>query len=687
MRISVGWLKDFVDWDLVGDPGALATTLTNLGLAVDGLEDLGDDTVLELDVTTNRPDCLNHLGVARELAAYFRLQLRPPRFDPVPAADGLAERLPFDITIEEPKLCPRYAGRVITDVKVGESPEWLQKRLEAIGQRPLNNVVDITNYVLFAVGHPLHAFDYEKLAEHRIVVRRARPGECIRTLDGVNREPTSEMLMICDARAPVAVAGVMGGEETEISSSTRTILLESAYFDPVSIRRTAKGLGLSTEASYRFERGADPEMPVKALNLATWLLVELCGGRCAGEVKDVYPRPVERKRLRVRQERIRRVVGVSIPPEDVEATLVGLEFDPRWREEEKAFEVTVPSFRQDVSVEDDLVEEAARHFGYDRVPSHYFRPQAPGRDLPTAAHDRLIGEILQGYGFSQAVNYVFTSPEREAKLLGRREALVALANPLSEADSHLRSTLLTGLVEAVLRNLHFGQRDVRLFEWGKTYHPGNTEEEVREVARLGLAASGTYHAPFYAPVREEFGFFHLKGVVETLLKALGREVVFRPVETVEHLHPGIAAEVLGGDGEVLGIAGVLHPRLIESLKFPASVLVCELNLEPLYAGGLPEPRFQPISRFPVVTRDLSFFVDKDVAYATIVEAVQNLRVSELKSVRLIDLYHGPSLPSGKISLTVRLTFEAGRTLTQEEVAAHCERVMSTLVERLGVQPR
>ncbi|GAB4230467.1 MAG: phenylalanine--tRNA ligase subunit beta [Acidobacteriota bacterium] len=687
MRISVEWLKDFVDWDLVGDPAALAATLTNLGLAVDGVEETEGDSILELDVTTNRPDCLNHLGVARELAAYFRLQLRLPRFDPVPAEADLAERLPFDITIEDPELCPRYAGRVITGVEVGESPDWLKRRLEAIGQRPLNNVVDVTNYVLFAVGHPLHAFDYEKLAEHRIVVRRARPGECIRTLDGVNREPTPEMLMICDARVPVAVAGVMGGEETEISPSTRTILLESAYFDPVSIRRTSKGLGLSTEASYRFERGADPEMPVKALNLATRLLVELCGGRCAGEVKDVYPRPVARKRLRVRLERIRRVVGVTIPPEDVKATLAGLEFAPEWKADGGAFEVTVPSFRQDVAVEDDLVEEAARHYGYERVPSHYPRPQAPGRDLPTAPHDRIIGEILQGYGFSQAINYVFTSPEREVRLLGRREALVALANPLSEAESHLRSTLLPGLVEAVLRNLHFGQRDVRLFELGKTYHPGTVAGEVREVARLGMAATGAFHAPFYASTREEYGFFHLKGVVETLLEALGRRVAFRPADSVEFLHPGIAAELLADDDTVLGIAGALHPKLVEALKFPAPVLLCELNLEPLYARGLPEPRFQPINRFPVVTRDLSFFVDKDVAYATIVEAVQNLRVPELKSVRLIDLYHGPSLPSGKISLTVRLTFEAGRTLTQDEVAAHCERVMSTLVERLGVQPR
>lgn len=689
MRVSVAWLGEYVDLAVLGsDVDPIADALTALGLAVDLVEPVGDDTVLEVDVTTNRPDCLNHLGLARELSAYYRLPLQLPDFSPVTGSEELAERFPFDIRIEDPQLCPRYAGRVVTGVKVAPSPRWLQQRLEAIGQRPLNNVVDITNYVLFAVGHPLHAFDYHKLREHRIVVRRARAGECIRTLDGVNREATPEMLMICDAKAPVAVAGVMGGEATEISGNTTAVLLESAYFDPVSVRRTAKRLGLSTEASYRFERGADPEMPVKALNLATRMIVKICGGQCAGEVRDVYPMPVASPELSVRLDRIERVLGLAIPKEDAEPILRGLEFAPRWDGERRAFTVSVPSFRRDVSLEDDLVEEVARHFGYDRIPSAYPPATEPGRDLPWAEKEERVCRVLLGSGFSQAINYSFTSPEREARVLGLEDELVPLLNPLSEADSHLRRTLLTGLVESVRRNLNVGLRDIRLFEIGKTYHRSASDGGVVEVDRLGVVAIGAYHDPYFASYREEFGFFHLKGLLEAVLGDLGCGVQFEPGSAPSFFHPGAVAAVVSQEGDHLGWAGELHPRRSEALKLPARLYLAEFELGRLWALPLPEPRFRPLSRFPSVTRDLSFLVDKSTPYGKIASLVQELGIPELVGVRLIDLYRGRSLPVDKVSLTVRLTFEApDRTLTQAEVAGACERIVGALVEQFGIQPR
>ncbi|MFZ0430415.1 MAG: phenylalanine--tRNA ligase subunit beta, partial [Acidobacteriota bacterium] len=392
MRISLNWLRKFVDIDILGlDPEEVAHSLTMVGLAVELIEQAGRDTVLDLDVTSNRPDCLNHLGVARELAARYRLKLRKPAADAPPTDAAATLQYPAAIDIEAPEDCPRYAGRVLSNVTIEESPNWLKEQLEAVGQRPINNVVDITNYILFELGQPLHAFDYFKLAENRIVVRRARTGEGIRTLDGVTRTLDDRMLAICDAHRPVAVAGVMGGEETEISEETTTILLESAFFNPTSIRRTSKELGLSTEASYRFERGADPEMPVWALNRACQMLHEIAGARCVSDVMDINPLKFDCRRLVLRRKRLGQVLGVNVDLDDARDILETLEFSPEVQGED-SLGTRVPSFRSDVAVEDDLVEEVARHFGYDRIPSSYPRPFGAGRDHATAAHEQRIAQ-------------------------------------------------------------------------------------------------------------------------------------------------------------------------------------------------------------------------------------------------------------------------------------------------------
>ncbi len=687
MKISYQWLQDFVNLDgLPGDVSGLAEALTRVGLAVEEIEELENDSIFDVEVTTNRPDCLNHLGVAREIAAHFRLQLKSPDYSPPPSGADESTILAAGVTIENRQLCPRYAARVLSGFTLGESPDWLKARLEAVGQRPINNLVDITNYVLLEMGHPLHAFDYDKLKEHRIIVRTAEAGERLTTLDGAERELDSSMLVICDASRPVAMAGIMGGEESEISQDTRTLLLESAYFDSASVRKTAKNLGLRTEASFRFERGADPEIPVKALNRTCRLIQEVAGGVMAGPVIDEYPDPPARKSVQLRSERIAKVLGVEIDPEFVTDTLSRLEFVAS-KTEKNIWQV--PSFRVDVGLEDDLVEEAARHYGYERIESTYPSAPALGSFLATDGHDRFLTGKLEGLGFLEAFNYVFTNPSKETVFWNSCPSMTAISNPLSEEDTHLRVSLLPGLVEALRRNLNHGNKNVRLFELGKVFIPGTSDDGVgpQESWRLGLLATGAFYQPFWNTARDEFHFHHLKGIVEVLLDKLGREGKFQDVSDISFLHPGIAASV-SVDGEMCGALGQLQPRLQDAFKFLQSVFVAELHLEPLYRHPLPQPRYERLERLPSVQRDLSFIVDKEVEYARMLSVVEELGIPDLHGIELIDLYQSPTLPQGKVSLAIRLTFASPeKTLTQEEVNRSTEEIASVLEKTFSTETR
>lgn len=690
MKISYKWLQDFVDVDMLGlGSEEISRTLTTLGLAVELVETVGDDTIFDIDVTSNRPDCLNHLGVARELAAQFRLPLTMPNFAAPATDEGLAGNFPVEIAIEEPSLCPRYAGRVITNVRISESPDWLKRRLEAVGQRPISNLVDITNYVLFLLGQPLHAFDYEKLEGRRIVVRRPRPGELIRTLDGIDRSLDAEMLMICDGSSPVAVAGVMGGEESEISDASKTILLESAYFAPDSIRRTSRKLGLSTEASYRFERGADPELPVRALNLACRLIQELCGGVCVSPVIDRNPMVYERPDLLLRQQRIAQVLGFEISQENVVEVLSGLDFKPEVQGSDSV-KVKVPGFRSDVSLEDDLVEEVARHYGYDKVPSRYPTPIQTGRSSVTASHERRLAKALTSLGFYEVINYSFTTPDKEEAFLEEVPDMIAVANPLTEMDTHLRTTLLPGLTRTVRENLNHGNSDVRLFEVGKAYFPNRDGVQglaCTEINRVALAVTGNRGATTWRQPAEKVDFFYLKGVVETLFESLDASLDFTPARNVSYLHPGIGAEVRMGE-KAIGLVGQLHPRLMESFKFPEPVFLAELSLEEVFASDMAEPIYESLRRFPSIERDSSFLLDRETSFGKILSAVQALRIPELIDFRLVDLYQGQNLPQGKISLTVRLTFaDQNRALTHAEVNALYDRVIATLQSDFAIESR
>jgi phenylalanyl-tRNA synthetase beta chain len=688
MKVSCQWLQEFVDISSLDvDVQGLAEALTRMGLAVEEVIEVGDDSVLDLEVTTNRPDCLNHLGVAREISAQFRIPLKLPDFSSPEKVNESASGS-TQVAIESTDLCPRYAVGIISGVKVAESPDWLKKRLDVLGQRPINNIVDATNYVLLEMGHPLHAFDYEKLEEHRIVVRQAKSGEGLTTLDGMKRQLDPSMLVICDARQPVALAGIMGGEESEISETTDTILLESAYFDPGSIRSTGKALGIRSEASFRFERGADPGVPVKALNRTCRLIQEIAGGVLEGSVVDEYPSPQSRETVQLRQARMEAVVGMPMDADFVVQTLSHLEFGVS-QDGDHSWQIQVPSFRVDVQMEDDLVEEVARHYGYDQIESTY--PEAPGagRYHSTQGHDQILLRTLEGLGFMEAFNYVFTNPSRERPFWGENPPMAAISNPLTEEDTHLRPSLVPGLVEALRRNLNHGNKNVRLFEFGKVFNldESGDVEDLQEISRLGLVASGDFYQPFWNTSRDVFHFHHLKGIVESLVSRVGLEARFQLTSDVPFLHPGVSALILVNDEE-LGVLGQLHPELQEVYKFLDPVLIAELSLEPLYGSPLSEPRYLRLGKFPSVERDLSFVVDKEVEYSKIVSVVEELEISDLRGVQLLDLYQGPKLPKGKVSLAIRLTFaNPEKTLTQEEVHRFTEDIFSVLKNTFSAQAR
>jgi phenylalanyl-tRNA synthetase beta chain len=645
-----------------------------------------DDAILEVEVTPNRPDCLAIVGVARELAALTGARLRLPdatvREDPAQTTAG------WRISIEAPDLCPRYAARLITGVTVGPSPAWLAQRLRAAGLRPINNVVDVTNYVLWELGHPLHAFDGDLLTDRHVVVRRARAGETVVTLDGQTRALGGETLVIADAKRAVAVAGVMGGANTEVRESTRTVLLESAYFAPASIRRTAKALGLSTEASYRFERGADIEGLRTALDRAARLIAELGGGRVAAGVLDAYPAPRRPVTVPLRLERIQRVVGACPPPAQVADILRGLGFPATQRD--GGFEVVVPAFRRDVAIEDDLVEEVARIWGYDRIPSTL--PSGTlaltRRPRPMVARDA-VRRALVGAGCYEAVSLSLTDPAhlRHLGLAEDDPRVVRLQNPLAADRSVMRPTLLFGLLEALATNVRRQAPDVRLFEIGRVFEGQGPGVLPREDTRVGLVLTGLRAPRAWYTARAKADVFDVKGLVESVVEAIGRGDVEVAATAAPYLEDGRAATVVV-QGIPVGIMGELHPDVQKAFDLPAPVFVAELSLDALEALPGRVVRYRPLARHPGVQRDLAVVVGADVPAAGVTRAIEAIRPPWLRRVALFDVYQGAQVGPGRRSLAYALLYQADdRTLTDAEV----NRVHAEVVERLradlGVEVR
>ena len=690
MKISYNWLKELVDIDL--SPRDLATKLTMAGLAVDAVEEHGNDHILEFDLTSNRPDCLSHLGIAREAAAVSNRALRSRALKLNEAKTKSSDVTSVEIL--DPDLCPRYTARVIKGVKIGPSPGWLVERLEVMGQRSVNNVADITNYVMLETGQPLHAFDLHQLRGERIIVRVAKGGEKITTLDGEERDLTSDMLVIADAERPVALAGIKGGEDSGITEKTKDVLLEAAYFAPAQVRATSKALGLSTEASYRFERGTDPEIVATASDRASALIAEISGGEVLSGLVDIYPRKASRDWIRFRRARYTVLTGLEIGLGEAERILRSLGFTVEADVEKEELRAKPPSWRVDVSIEEDLIEDVARIAGYDNLKNTLPGSAGAGAYLPGEDGRRAARQTLTALGYNEAVSFSFVSGETDEMLseVGH-ETRLALLNPIDETQAHMRVTLLGGLLDALQRNFNYGARNVRLFEIGKCFTAVG-EERPEETERLAVVATGERNEGDWQSAASSNGaggridFYDVKGVVESVAEAIGLPALeFERDEACGFLHPGRAAEIRLG-WQTIGFLGQLHPGVGAGYKFKQPVFVAELNLNSMLLADRAEVRYHPLPKFPTVVRDLALLIDSGVPFADVEMAVNALEIPELVGVKLFDLYAGKELPQGKHSIALSLRYRAAdRTLTVEEVNAVHERVVSTLIEQFGAEVR
>ena len=710
MKILYNWLTEFVAVPFA--PGELRERLSLAGIAVESLDETPAGPMLDLDLTINRPDCLGHYGVAREVAALTRNPLPPPTVSLTESSETAASVARVEIA--SPDLCGRFTARVIRGVKVQPSPEPLRRRLEALGHASINNVVDATNYVMLALGHPMHAYDLDLLAERRIIVRHARPGEKIRTLDKIERALPPDTCVIADASRAVGIGGIMGGGETEISVSTRNVLLESAWFDPISIRRSSKALALRTEASTRFERGADPEMAEQASRRCAALIQELAGGEILAGVIDVYPARREPLPLELSRKELLRVMGADVPDAEVESILASLGFAPhranhaggahdsplaRWQ-------CRQPSWRQDVTREVDLVEEVARHFGLDRFPPRLHPSKQPAARLPHAEAEDRLRERLIGLGYCEIVSIPLVNEEEDALFRPAGVMPARVANPLAQDASLLRSTGLVSMAHALARNLNRGQRSLRLFEIGRAYRLQNVAPEEIRIVTIG--ATGLAREKGISESPREYEFTDLKGDLDQIGNLAGG--FGWNGETHGWQNPARAGKILlanaglrqlsdgkGGrwsvtlGNTVVGAAGELAPRVADKFKLRQAVFLAEWALGPFYEGhdlAREARKYQPISRFPAVERDFSLTLNDGTTFASVREAISSLAIPEIISIEAVDLFRGKHIPQGKFSLLIRVTFQSPEaTLTEAQLSDYSSRIVSALEQKLGAALR
>jgi phenylalanyl-tRNA synthetase beta chain len=685
MRLLLSWARDFVD--VPASVETVAEALALRGFEVADIERLGaGDGVIDFEVTPNRPDALGVVGLAREIATAYDLPFRPPT--PPPLAVG--ESADVSVQIDDPDLCPRYAAAVmdVADVAPTRSPSFLIDRLQASGVRAISPLVDVTNYVLLELGHPTHAFDLHKLAEQSIRVRQVRTGESIVTLDGVNRKLEPGMLVIADATRPQAVAGVMGGAASEVSASTTRVVFESAYFNPPSVRRTSKRLALKTEASFRFERGADIAAPVRALERAAELMQQIGAGRLAGPVVDRYPKPRQPHTVHLRRGRLTALLGTDIPNSDVVRILRGLGLEASAVDD--GWEAVVPTFRVDLGREVDLIEEVGRHHGFNRIEPVFLPVVAPPPPLdPRIARDRLVRQELIACGLSEAVTFGIIEARAASAFVDEadRAAIVTIANPLTAKFDTLRPSLLPGLVDAVAHNRRHGRRDIGLFEIGARFTA--TQGETRA---LGIAWTGARTPEHWSNAPRDVDFYDLRGAIEQLAGALGVPVRFEPA-AAPFLVPGHAAAIVAGT-ERVGIAGLVPAQLAEAREAPRKdkIFVAELDLDQLWRlRAERSEHVKALPRFPAVVRDLSIVVSDtlpaEIIRGTIHAAGDSGRVP-LVAIGFFDRYTGKGLPDRSLSLSVRLTFQAAdRTLTDAEVQESFDAIVAALAREHGARQR
>ena len=599
------------------------------------------------------------------------------------------------VDVLEAGLCPRYAARLIRGVRIGPSPQWLSRRVESVGMRSINNVVDVTNFVMMELGQPLHAFDFNLLRGRRIVVKRAEEGEVFTTLDGQQRQLAAGDLTICDGEGPVALAGIMGGENSEISSDTVDILLESAYFNPPTIRRTSKRLGIHTESSHRFERGTDVGMVPVALDRATSLIIEVAGGRVARGAIDVYPRALPERRLTVTARRVSETLGVELDLLEIQRLLrsIRLGVDPAPDRNDDALYVSIPAFRPDLEREIDLIEEIARLNGYDRIPV----TMPSGRVIchRRADHQRKVIQVrntLVGAGFSEIINYSFVSPDVWDRIglseEDSRRRNVTILNPLTEEQSVMRTSLVPSLLETVARNLSYRTRDLRLFEVRPVFLPRAGEELPDEKLRLSAVVCGRREPDGWAQGGEAVDFFDLKGLAEELMERFQvGKITWVPDGGEVFLHPGKSCAVYRDDC-LLGTLGEVHPRVCQAYDIDLPLFLLDFDLEALFRLVGPVSGLRPLSRYPDVSRDSAFLVDEEISAGQVLEILDQARSKNVEDVVLFDLYRGKGIPEGKKSMAIRVRYRSPeRTLTDDEINRIHGRFVEALKKQVGAEIR
>lgn len=721
MNISYNWLKDLIEIDM--SAAELAEQLTRVGLAVEGVQAHGDDFVFDIDLTSNRPDCLSHLGVAREVGVFTRkelypkIQTRPVQTD-VPLPSVLA---PDIVRIEAPQLCHRFTARVIRNVKIGPSPEFLVQRLEAVGERAINSVADITNYVMLELGQPMHAFDLDKLAENRIVVRQARAGEMVKTLDEAERQLDPTMLAICDSEKPVAVAGVMGGYNSGITESTTNVLLEVAYFQRESIRATSRKLGLVTEASYRFERGVDIENLKRASDRATELICEITGG-VAGEFVDVYPtkqtpNEVESKDI---SAAVKRLTGLDVADKEAVRILDALGIAQKSESEisdlkseisENESEISnlksgisdrksrifiSPSWRHDIAIEEDLVEEVARHIGYENIKDELPPTFGAGEYQATEPQELAIRQALVNQGFNEALNYSFIDTKHDEiyepipGLLDERldNKFVEIRDSVIEGSVRMRPTLLPGLLDAIRLNFNYQNKNLQLFEIGKVFAAEAGEDGLPNERELfAIAVTGSKMYEDRGMPGRELDFYDAKGAVESALESAGYGELFFEGADVKHLRKGQSASIIV-HGSSVGTVGRLNEEIAANYKFRQPVYVAEIDLQAVLNRESEPIHYAALPRYPAVVRDVSFTVGRDVTFTAIRETIAAENIELCRKVTFVDIYEGKGMEENKRSITIRIEYRSDEgTLLESDVEQIHGRLVGAVEENLKINQR
>jgi len=700
MKLSPQWIRDYVD--LTVDNRRLAEDLTDVGLGVEGIDGSGADTVFEMEIGTNRPDAMNHYGVAREAAAIYDVPLKPlltgnGTASAVPTSteirSALAAEVSFPITVEEPELCPRFSARVIHNTRIQPSPERVAHRLQLLDQRPISNAVDATNYVLWEIGKPTHVFDADLLEGGRIIVRRARSGEMLKTLDGIERKLTTEDLVVCDAKKPVGLAGVMGGYDTMITEKTRNIVIESAWWDPAIVRKMSRRHALHTDASHRFERGADFESTVLSCDLVAQMILESGGGELVGDVVDVISKRMDQAPVILHMSEVSRILGRGLDAGLIFRLLkrLGFQLIPEGQDDAQ-FRVQIPSWRLDVEREIDVIEEIARLHGYDKFPNTLPAYSGAVVELPHAEMDAQVRTRALSLGYNEALSLTFIS-HADAERFSSDAQVLELENPLSEEASVMRTSLVPGMIDMLAWNLNRDVADARLFEIGNIYQMSEGERVEPRRACLGATATAVRASlPAAAVLDVSKGehalsveaFRGFKGDVENLLEPFSCDLTFDR-NVPEYFHVGRSARVCA-QGAVVAQFGQIHPAIAAARKLRQDVFVAEFDLEHLYKLGLRRVKYSPLGRYPAVERDFSFVFADEVTFEQMRTAVASLSLPTLRELRPLEIFRGGSIAAGKYSILLRVKFQSNeRTLREDEIAAWSAKIVDALTRLGGVQ--